>query len=129
MLKFFTAIGLLFGTVVVHAGSTAPGFLEGQLKIETSGGARLADETSSKTEPAYADYPLVVLSRDGRTELAQVVADKEGHYRVALPPGDYFLDVKRRGRRPLAITQRPFKVVSEQTVHVDMEIAPDLRVM
>ena len=46
------------------------------------------------TAENYADYPLIILSHDGEKEIARVTADENGNYRVALPPGDYVLDVQ-----------------------------------
>jgi hypothetical protein len=47
----------------------------------------------------YAEYPLITLSQDGEKEIARVTADGSGKYRVALPPGDYLLDLKDRARK------------------------------
>ena len=46
----------------------------------------------------YAEYPLIILSQDGKKEIARITADENGNYHVALPPGDYVLDVQ--GRAP-----------------------------
>jgi hypothetical protein len=70
----------------------------------------------------YTDYPLVVLSRDQKTEVAHVTPDENGNYRMDLPPGDYVLDVQNRRRRHVRATPQSFTVVSNQTVHVDMAI-------
>jgi hypothetical protein len=101
-----------------------PGFLEGRLKILSPKPVQPADENmAAKTAENYADYPLLILSRDGQKEIARVTADPEGNYRVALPPGDYILDVQ--GRKPKGhVRAKPqrFTVVSNQTVRVDMDI-------
>jgi hypothetical protein len=105
-----------------------PGFVEGHLKIISPKEVELAEEPSSKsTAGNYADYPLIVLSRDGKKEIARVTADENGNYRVALPPGDYALDVQNRRRRHVRATPQPFTVVSNQTVHVDMNIDTGIR--
>ena len=39
----------------------------------------------------YADYPLIILSQDGKREIARLTVDKSGNYRIALPPGAYIL--------------------------------------
>jgi hypothetical protein len=56
-----------------------------------------------------------------------VTADKDGNYRVALPPGDYVLDA--RGRRPQGIRARPkeFTIISKQTVRVDFDVDTGIR--
>ena len=126
---------LLSGCVFfLFAGSTlinaAPqGFVEGHLKIISPKEVELADETPSKTEAEnYAEYPLVILSQDGKKEVARVTPDRNGNYRVALPPGDYILDVQRRPPKGhVRATPQPFTVVSNQTVHADMNIDTGIR--
>jgi hypothetical protein len=105
-----------------NASSSANGVLEGQVKILQSRGTELADDTSSPKEKIpYADYPVVVLSKDGKMEIAQVPVNEQGRFRVDLPPGDYILDLKRQGRNRLRVTARPFTVVAGQTARVDLE--------
>jgi hypothetical protein len=117
---------LLAGTAV---DATPPGFLEGHLKVFSLKEVELADATpSQKTGENYADYPLIILSRDGKQEIARVKADENGNYRVTLPVGDYILDV--HGRMPkghVRGTPQPFTIVSNQTVHVDMNIDTGVR--
>jgi hypothetical protein len=108
------------------------GFLEGHLRIISPKEVELADASSSKgTTENYAEYPLVVMTADGKKEAARVTADGNGNYRVALPPGDYILDVPRTPRgRPLGHLRakpQPFTVVSNQTVRVDMDIDTGIR--
>ena len=104
------------------------GFVEGHLKIISPKEVELADETLSKIiAENYAEYPLVILSRDQKTEIERVTADENGNYRIALPPGDYVLDVQDRRRRHLRATPQPFTIVSNQTVHVDMNIDTGVR--
>lgn len=130
VLKYLVSacVFLLFaGSALIDA---APlGFMEGHLKIVSPKEVELADETPSKmTAENYADYPLIILSRDGEKEIARVTADEGGKYRVALPPGNYVLDVQ--GRRPkghLRAKQQPFTIISNQTVRVDMNIDTGIR--
>jgi len=105
-----------------------PGFVEGHLKIVSLKTVELADGNVEKgTSENYAEYPLIILSQDGKKEVARVTADEKGNYRVALPPGDYILDVL--GRRPGGVRAKPqpFRVVSNQTVRVDMDIDTGIR--
>jgi len=104
------------------------GFLEGHLKIISPKEVELADETPSKmTIDNYVDYPLVVLSRDQKTEVAHITPDKNGNYRIGLPPGDYVLDVQNRRRRHVRSKPQPFTVVANQTVQLDMVIDTGVR--
>jgi len=118
---FLIPIGLV-------AANPSPGFLEGRLRILAFKDVELAEETPSKfTGGNYADYPLIVLSRDGKKEVARVTADANGNYRVALPPGDYVLDVQDRTRKHVRGAPQPFTVVSNQIARVDMNIDTGIR--
>ena len=102
------------------------GFVEGHLKIAVI----RAVEPDNIPQPApetYAEYPLVILSQDGKREIARLTADKSGNYRAALPPGAYILalqerSIEERAAEPVHATPQPFTVVSNQTVRVDMTI-------
>jgi hypothetical protein len=108
--------------------ATPPGFLEGHLKIILSREVELADGTPAPvTAENYADYPLIVLSQDRKTEVTHVTADGSGKYRVELAPGDYVLDVQRRPRGRVRATPQPFTVVSGQTVRVDIDVDTGIR--
>ena len=113
---------ILVGTGSINA---APqGFLEGQLKIVSP---RTVEPSDNMPRPAvapetYAEYPLIILSQDGKKEIAQVTPDENGRYRVELPAGAYILDVKDRVAKRARAKPQPFTVVSNQTVRVDMNI-------
>jgi|SRR5438094_2548502 len=101
------------------------GFMEGHLKIVVI----RAVEPDNVPQPApetYAEYPLVILSQDGKREIARLTADKSGNYRVALPPGAYILALQERSAEERAerihANPQPFTVVSNQTVRVEMTI-------
>jgi len=108
--------------------ATPTGFLEGHLKIISPREVELADGTPSQTSAEnHADYPLVILSRDQQKEVAPVTVDENGNYRIALPPGDYILDVQNRRRRHARATPLPFTIVANQTVRVDIGIDTGVR--
>ena len=71
----------------------------------------------------YADYPLIILTRDETKQIARIIADRDGNYRAVLPPGDYILDVQRHESGNLRVKPQPFTIVAGQTVRVDMTIA------
>ena len=113
---------VLLGTAS-SSNATPQGFLEGQLKILSRSPVKLADDnTAAMTARNYADYPLIILTGDETKQIARITADKDGNYRVALPPGDYILDVQRHESGNLRAKPQPFTIVAGQTVRVDMTI-------
>ena len=120
----------LFLTLIGGAAAIDPvrGVLEGHLKIISPKTVDLADGSSvTPTIDDYVEYPLIVFSADGKKEIARVTPDKNGNYRLTLPPGDYVLDV--HGRAPGRVRAKPhgFRVISNQTVRVDMEMDTGIR--
>jgi hypothetical protein len=119
---------ILVSTASINAASQ--GFVEGHLRIVSLKEVELAEGNApaKATAETYAEYPLIILSRGGEKEIARITADRNGNYRAALPPGDYILDVQ--GRKPkghLRAKPRRFTVVSNQTVHIDMDIDTGIR--
>ncbi|PYI42081.1 MAG: hypothetical protein DMF12_07910 [Verrucomicrobia bacterium] len=130
LLKYFVTLcisSVLAGTTSINA--AAPGFVEGHLKIISPREVELANGTpASITAESYAEYPLIILSRDEKKEIARVTADANGNYRLALPPGDYILDVQ--GRPPkghVRAKPQPFTITSNQIARVDMDIDTGIR--
>jgi len=100
------------------------GFMEGHLKIVVISAVEADNVPRPET---YATYPLIILSQDGKREIARLTADKSGNYRAALPPGDYILALQERSGEERAAERiqanpQPFTVVPNQTVRVDMTI-------
>jgi hypothetical protein len=113
---------MLAGTASIKA---APqGFMEGHLKIVSPRAVEPSDNMprSAVAPETYAKYPLIILSQDGKKEIARVTADENGKYRVALPPGAYVLGVQDRATKRVRGKRQPFTVVSNQTVRVDLGI-------
>ncbi len=128
-LKQLISASVIFVITCAALGETTPkGFVQGNLTIVSPREVELADAAPSAiTVENYSDYPLVILSRDRKKEVAHVTAEKNGSYRVALAPGDYVLDVQDHKRRHFRATPQRFTVVSNQTVHVDMNIDTGIR--
>jgi hypothetical protein len=102
------------------------GFMEGHLKIVVIRPVE-PDNVPQPAPETYAAYPLIILSQDGKREIARLTADKSGNYRTALPPGAYILVVQERPAEERAAERihaprQPFTVVPNQTVRVDMSI-------
>ena len=101
------------------------GFLEGRLKIifHMAVGESSDEMPRAEAAPAsYAQYPLVILSQEDKKEIARVTADEKGNYRMALPPGNYVLDIQDRVAKHIRAAPRPFTVTPGETVRVDMSI-------
>jgi hypothetical protein len=113
---------LLVGSGWINAAQQ--GFLEGHLKIIFGMAVGESDEMprAQGAPQSYAEYPLVVLSQEEKKEIARVTADQNGNYHVALPPGNYVLDVQGRVPKRLRARPQPFTVVPNETVRVDMTI-------
>jgi hypothetical protein len=117
---------LLAGSASINA--AVPGFVDGHLKIVSPKEVELAGgNPPAITAENYAEYPLIILSQDEKKEIARVTADGNGNYHIALPPGNYVLDVQ--GRAPGHVRAKPqrFTVASNQTIHVDMDIDTGVR--
>ena len=128
LLRYFVAGVSLLVAGGVLASPAPTGFLEGQLSIVSLKEVQRADESVSKFVSAnYSDYPLLVLSKDGGNEIARVVADEKGHFRITLPAGDYVLDVKGRAPQRIRAKPHPFTIVPQQVVRVDMDIDTGIR--
>jgi hypothetical protein len=120
---------LIVATSLVVAGiapsnAEQTGFIEGHLKIISPSEVEPSDAMPRQTVTSerYAEYPLIILSQDGQKEIARVTADGNGNYRAALPAGNYILDVQDRTAKRLRARPQPFSIVSNQTVHVDMNV-------
>ena len=115
-------IFLIAGTAWIEG--APPGFLEGHLKIIFGMAVGESDEMprAEGAPQSYAQYPLIVLSQEEKKEIARVTVDEKGNYRVGLPPGNYVLDIQDRVAKHTRVAPRPFTVVSNQTVHVDMNV-------
>jgi|SRR4029450_288234 hypothetical protein len=127
LLPFKYLVSALVTFLLVYSASinaAEQGFLEGHMKIIFGMAVEPSDEMPRQTVTAekYAEYPLIVLSQDGQKEIARVTADGNGNYRATLPSGNYILDVQDRAAKRLRARPQPFSVVSNQTVHVDMNV-------
>jgi hypothetical protein len=131
LLRYLAVASLLAGSIASLAANdnAAAGVLEGHLSILSLKEVELADAENTKTTtpPDYAEYPLVVLSRDRKQEVARLTVDANGNYRAELPSGDYVLDVQDRVHKHLRARPQPFTVLSNQTVRVDMDIDTGIR--
>ena len=124
-------VSCLFLRLAGHAASeqaVALGFLQGHLRIVSAKPVELADGNGpTVTAETFAEYPLIVLNHDTKKEVFRFIADKNGNYRVALPPGTYVLDVQDRVRKHVRAKPQQFTVVSNETVRVNMDMDTGVR--
>jgi hypothetical protein len=125
-LKLLLAVCLALPAITagVADGSTPTGWVEGHLSLTFLKGVDMGDEMPQPTVAPgmYAEYPLIVLTADRREQVARLTADDTGHYRAALAPGNYVLDVEKRVRNRLGVKAQPFTVTANETVHVDITV-------
>ena len=74
---------------------------------------------------AYTSRKVVIYGSDGYTEKEKVALDKEGNYKIALDPGNYFAQIDPAGIGPGE--KKPFVVISSQTTTVNFEIDTGIR--
>jgi hypothetical protein len=70
----------------------------------------------------YAKYPLVILTQDGKKEVARITANENGDYRAELAAGAYILDIERREPTRIRAQPQTFAIVSDETVQVNLKI-------
>ena len=114
------AAAFLGGVASTNAGPV--GFVTGHLIIVSAEGVEVADGNEQAiTSKDFAKYQLIVLGPDGK-EITRVTADSEGNYRVALPPGDYVMDLQGRARGHVRAQSKRFTVIANQTTRIDLKI-------
>jgi hypothetical protein len=119
---------LLSAGFSVDAQAPAAGTLQGHLKIVSLATVQPADGSIPTVTPeTYKEYPLAVLSSDGKQQIASVTADAHGNFRVALPPGSYLLDIENRARKHVRAKAVPFSIATRETSRVDMEMDTGVR--
>jgi len=106
----------------------ANGVLQGHLSIFSLTPVQPDDATlPGVTAETYKNYLLVVLTQDGKKEVARLTADEHGNFRVMLPPGAYILDVYDRVRKHVRAKPQLFAVLSNQTTRVDLQMDTGIR--
>ena len=113
---------------VASAPAQTSGSVKGHLTIVSMATVQPADgNLATVTVETYREYPLVVLSEDGKQTVAVVTADAHGNFQAALPAGSYVLDVQSRKQKHVRAIPVPFKVVAGQTATVNLEMDTGVR--
>jgi hypothetical protein len=125
---FFVFLVSLAITCGATDGSAPGGWLEGHLSVVFLKGVDTGDEMSRQTiaPGSYAEYPLIVLTADRKQQVARLIPDDSGHYRAALQPGNYVIDVEDRVRKRLEVSAQPLTIAANQTAHVDITVITGL---
>lgn len=117
-------------SVVFSANAAPEGFVEGQLRIVAGRAVQLdatdSEQSKEAAHESYPNYPLVVVTQGEKKQVARFTADAEGKYRVALPPGNYVLDVEGRVSRRLRAKPQPFTISPNLVSHVDLTVLTGL---
>ena len=125
---FFVCLVSLAITCGIADSSAPTGWLEGHLRVVFLRGVDTGDEMPRRTVApgSYAEYPLIVLTADRKQQVARLIPDDSGHYRAALQPGNYVIDVQDRMRKRLEVSAQPFTIAANQTAHVDITVISGL---
>jgi hypothetical protein len=136
------ALATIFATATMLAATPTPnptpgplGVVEGKLTLGTQRGVDLADDVPALNDsaPDVGEHTLVIRSAAGAADLKEIKTDQKGNYRVALPPGEYVVELKPTSPREASpratTTQRFFTVTANETVQVDMQVGANIRQM
>jgi hypothetical protein len=116
------------GVAACSATARPTGTLEGHVTI----GPLVPVVRQGEPEPTpapevYAARQIVVLTRDGQTEVARAQVDAEGDYRVALPPGTYVVDINHAGIDRAADLPKTVQISAGQVTRLDIDIDTGIR--
>jgi len=128
-----TATGELFVQVVGNTDSSddssvrlAAGYVAGHITIGPNcGGPEKEGETCVTPPSAYSSREVVVYDNDKVSVNVKGKIDAEGNYKIALGPGNYFVQVVPAGIK--AGEKMPVKITSFQTTIVNFNIDTGIR--
>ena len=123
---------LLVILVVLTAACTPTVQGTGTLKGHVTLGPLVPVVREGEPEPTpapevYAARQIVVYAEDGRTEIERAQIDPDGNYRVALPPGNYVVDINRTGIDHADGLPKRIEILSGGMTHLDVDIDTGIR--
>ncbi len=121
----FLVLCFLFLSCVVTA-ADKPGFLEGHISIGPLTPVQRADGTPKVSPEVYATFKVSVFQADGQTAVTPLTPNAEGNFRQSLAPGTYVVDMPH-GRMTKVDLPKTVTIVSDQTVHLDIDIDTGIR--
>lgn len=106
----------------------APGYLQGHVNIGPLLPVERVGVPSPTVRPeVYAARTIVILQRDGKTEVLRVKPDDHGNYRVELAPGQYVVDLARVGIDRAKGLPATVTIESGRTTTLDIEVDTGIR--
>jgi hypothetical protein len=76
----------------------------------------------------YAAWRIVVLSQDGKREIARGEIDSSGHYQIKLPDGKYMVTAKPVNGAGLGGQQVvPVQIIKREATQLDISIDTGIR--
>ncbi|MGZ6346039.1 MAG: hypothetical protein ACXWNC_00510 [Anaerolineales bacterium] len=124
---------ILFLTFVLTAGCSSgiqeSGTLTGHVDIGPLQPVQRVGEPQPTPSPAmYAAWRIVVLSEDGKREIADGEIDSSGQYQIKLTIGKYMVTARPVNGAGLGGQQvKPVEILMGKTIHLDISIDTGIR--
>lgn len=131
-MRFQTSLFLALTILCVmgcSSGSQASGTLTGHVDIGPLQPVERVGVPQPTPSPAmYAAWRIVVLSQDGKREIARGEIDSSGHYQIKLPDGKYLVTAKPVNGEGLGGQQgHPVEILTGKTIQLDISIDTGIR--
>jgi hypothetical protein len=101
------------------------GYISGHVTIGPNCPVERIDQPCAPSPEAYTSREAVVYAGDGVTELKRTHLSTQGDYKVAVAPGNYFVQIQPAGIR--AGDKKYVTVKSGESVTVDFDIDTGIR--
>jgi hypothetical protein len=124
----FVILGIIFAAGC-SSSAQASGTLAGHVDIGPLQPVERVGEPEPTPSPAvYAAWQIVVLSEDGKREIARAIIDSGGDYQVLLSVGTYKVTAKPTRGGGLGGQQiHIVEILKGSTTHLDVEIDTGIR--
>jgi hypothetical protein len=126
--SLFLALTILF-VMGCSSGSQASGTLTGHVDIGPLQPVERVGVPQPTPSPAmYAAWRIVVLSQDGKREIARGEIDSSGHYQIKLLDGKYMVTAKPVNGAGLGGQQVvPVQIIKGEATQLDISIDTGIR--
>ena len=126
--NLFLALTILF-VMGCSSGSQASGTLTGHVDIGPLQPVERVGVPQPTPSPAmYAAWRIVVLSEDGKREIARGEIDSSGQYQIKLPDGKYMVTARPINGAGLGGLQvHPVEILTGKTTQLDISIDTGIR--